>query len=399
MDYERYQKQIVLPKIGELGQKKICDSSVLIIGVGGIGCPTLVYLVSMGVGTIGIVDYDIVDISNLHRQFIYTNEDIGKYKVNCAKDFCLKRNNKTNINIYNLKLTNKITLELFINYDYILDCTDNIFSRHIINDACVLLNKKYFFSSAIGTSSQIGVFNSSIDCACYRCLNNNKNETCESSGVLGVTPGIVGNLLAMEVIKFILNYGEKLTSRLLTYDIYQGFYNVSVLKNKNCLICSKNAVINKNENFDSIQKSLDNGTFVDSNIVYNLVYEQFLLKPTCKRWLLDGYARNESLVNALNTTTASDGIENIIEKVVDFEDLLMKEENYKEQLLQFYQKEFKMTPEYISISVEGPPHNRIFTEGVLGKDGDIAAKGVGKKKQDAQQHASLIALKYFGKIV
>ena len=248
MDYERYQKQIVLPKIGELGQKKICDSSVLIIGVGGIGCPTLVYLVSMGVGTIGIVDYDIVDISNLHRQFIYTNEDIGKYKVNCAKDFCLKRNNKTNINIYNLKLTNKITLELFINYDYILDCTDNIFSRHIINDACVLLNKKYFFSSAIGTSSQIGVFNSSITCACYRCLNNNKNinETCESSGVLGVTPGIVGNLLAMEVIKFILNYGEKLTNRLLTYDIYQGFYNVSVLKNKNCLICSKNAIINKN---------------------------------------------------------------------------------------------------------------------------------------------------------
>ena len=207
MDYERYQKQIVLPKIGEFGQKKICDSSVLIIGVGGIGCPTLVYLASMGIGTIGLVDNDTVDISNLHRQFIYTYQDIGKYKVNCAKDFCLQRNNNTIIYTHQYKLTNKNTLELLCNYDYILDCTDNIFSRQIINDACVILNKRYFFSSAIGISGQIGVFNSSNNCACYRCMcSTNINDNCESSGVLGVTPGIIGNLLALEVIKTILNY-------------------------------------------------------------------------------------------------------------------------------------------------------------------------------------------------
>ena len=247
MDYEFYQKQIIIPKIGEIGQKKICDSSVLIIGVGGLGCPTLVYLSSMGIGTIGLVDNDTVDISNLHRQFIYTYKDVGKYKVDCAKIYCSLRNVNTNINVYQYKLTNKNSLELLNNYDYILDCTDNIFSRQIINDACIILNKQYFFSSAIGTSSQIGVFNSSNNCACYRCMCcKNINNTCESSGVLGAIPGIIGNLLALEIIKTILNYGEKLTSKLLTYDIYQGFYKVSVLKNENCLVCSKNAIINKN---------------------------------------------------------------------------------------------------------------------------------------------------------
>ena len=245
MDYERYQKQIILPNFGENCQHKLNNSSIIIIGIGGIGCPTLMYLSSMGIGTIGILDYDRVDISNLHRQLIYTEESIGKSKTLSAKEFCEKRNSNINIIEYDIKLTNDNTLEILKNYEIIIDCTDNIFTRQLINDACVILNKPYFFGSSIGTSGQVGIFNYNNTSPCLRCLYSNKiNETCESTGVLGVIPGIIGNLLCLEVIKYICKYESKLTNKLLNYDIIQGFYSVTVPKNPKCLVCSPDAIIN-----------------------------------------------------------------------------------------------------------------------------------------------------------
>ena len=158
-DADRYNKQLILSEFGEENQAKIKNIKVLIIGVGGIGCPVVMYLSAMGFENIGIIDDDIVELSNLHRQLIYKEGDIGLLKVDCAAKFCKKRNSNVNITTHIHKITNKNAFELFEQYDVIVDCTDNIFTRYTINDACVLLGKTYIFGSAIETSGQIGIFN------------------------------------------------------------------------------------------------------------------------------------------------------------------------------------------------------------------------------------------------
>ena len=241
----RYDKQLILSEFGETSQNKIKNAKVLIIGIGGIGNPVLMYLSSMGFENIGIIEYDTIEVSNLHRQVIYKESDIGLSKISCAVNFCQERNSNVKIKIYSLKITNSIALTIISQYDIIIDCTDNIFTRYIINDACVLLKKPYFFGSAIETSGQVGVFNYK-NSPCLRCIYPQNNmPTCESTGVLGIIPSIIGNLLALEVVKFVCNFDGLLSSKLLNFDLFHGFTTINIpKKNDNCIVCSKNAYIN-----------------------------------------------------------------------------------------------------------------------------------------------------------
>ena len=242
----RYNKQLILSEFGEINQLKIKDAKVLVIGIGGIGCPVLIYLSSMGFEKIGIIDDDIVELSNLHRQIIYKESDIGLLKIDCAVDYCVERNSNVDIQKYPIKLTNKNALEIFEHYDAIIDCTDNIFTRYTANDACVILEKPYIFGSAIETAGQIGVFNYNGS-PCLRCIYPQTTMlTCESTGVLGVVPGIIGNLLALEVVKFICDFDGLLVNKLMNFDMIHGFNTINITeKNPNCLICNRHKFITR----------------------------------------------------------------------------------------------------------------------------------------------------------
>ena len=242
---DRYQKQIILDNYGLDFQNKIKNIKVLIIGLGGIGCPVLIYLSNMGFENIGIIDNDIVELSNLHRQIIYNENDIGKLKTDCSEKYCKERNNNVNIEKYSLKLDNKNSTDIFKQYEIIIDCTDNIYTRYVINDTCIILNKFYFFGSSIGTSGQIAIFNYP-KYPCLRCIYPSNNyESCESSGVLGILPGIIGNLLVLEVIKYIQN-NNVLIGKLLNFDIAHGITNMNITnKNPKCIACSDNPSINE----------------------------------------------------------------------------------------------------------------------------------------------------------
>lgn len=248
----KYSKHLILSEFGEKNQNIIKNYKILIIGIGGIGCQVLTQLALNGFENIGICDYDIVSTSNLHRQFIYTINDATekKLKIDCAEKYILERN-LINIEKYNLKITNNNIKQVIENYEMIIDCTDNINTRYILNDACVIYNKIYVFSSAIQTSCQLSIFDNSLqnnNLPCLRCLFPNiDNETCENEGVLGTIPNLIGIITANEIIKFVCKLGDTLVGKLLTYNINSDFYNINIKnKNQNCLVCSENKIININ---------------------------------------------------------------------------------------------------------------------------------------------------------
>ena len=290
----RYNKQLILSEFGIENQDKIKNIKVLIIGIGGIGCPVVTYLSSMGFENIGIVDHDIVELSNLHRQFIYKEGDIGLLKVDCAEKFCKKRNSNVKIIKYADKLTNKNTIDLLLDYDIIVDCTDNIFTRYTVNDACVLLGKAYIFGSAIETSGQIGIFNY-MGSPCLRCIYPQvAQNTCETTGVLGVIPGIIGDLLALEIVKLVCNFDGLLVNKLLTYDLYHGFNTINISKkNDKCLVCSNNSnnnaiTISNYANLDIYHPSCvikndclfkcssNESIYIEANSCINDLYEKYI---------------------------------------------------------------------------------------------------------------------------
>lgn len=217
---DRYQRQMILPEIGEIGQQKLINAKVLVIGAGGLGCAVLQNLAIAGVGTIGIVDGDVVDVSNLHRQVLYTSENIGQSKVNAAL-FTLKRiNENINIETFNYFLDENFSENMIQKYDLIIDCTDNIATRYLINDLSIKNNKPFVYAAIHKFQGQVSVFNYQNGPS-YRCLfPENKSElpTCETLGVLGVLPNIIGTFQANEALKFILNIGEVLSGKLLIYD-------------------------------------------------------------------------------------------------------------------------------------------------------------------------------------
>lgn len=242
-EISRYQRHIQLSEIGVIGQEKIKHSSVLIIGAGGLGCPILEYLTAVGVGTIGIVDFDTIDESNLQRQTLYSTNDIGKYKVDIAVQKLSRQNPFTKYITYCNELTNKNALDILSKYEIIIDGTDNLSSRYIINDACTLLNKPLIYGAIHKFEGQVTVFNYSTQSQpekynYYDLFPENPElsqvPNCSENGVIGVLPGIIGILQATEAIKIILGIGNILAGELLVMNVINlEFYIFKITKNQN----------------------------------------------------------------------------------------------------------------------------------------------------------------------
>ena len=239
---ERFSRQIVLKNIGIIGQKKILSSKVLIVGAGGLGCPAAEYLSRAGIGTLGIIDNDIVSLSNLHRQSFYESSDVGKSKVKIVRDKIKLINSNTKVKIYKFKLNNMNFKKIINNYDYIVDGTDNFKSKFLLNDYSLKFNKFLVTGAISKFDGHIFTFefkNKKIPC--LRCffqdLETSENLLdCESEGVLGTVAGIVGTIQAHEVLKNILNIGKNLNSYILILDLLNlNFRKVRIKKRKNCL--------------------------------------------------------------------------------------------------------------------------------------------------------------------
>ncbi|MBZ5858324.1 HesA/MoeB/ThiF family protein [Flavihumibacter profundi] len=221
---DRYQRQLSLKYFGATAQEKLGKAKVLVIGAGGLGCPALLYLAAAGIGTIGLVDFDTVALSNLHRQVLYTMEDIGHPKAISAAMRLLQLNNEVTIQPYQLKLTNNTCLELFPGYDIIIDGTDNFSTRYMINDACVLLGKPLVYGAVSQYEGQVAIFNAGADAVNYRDLfphppKSGEVLNCAEAGVLGVLPGFIGTMQASETIKLITGIGETLENKLFTFNV------------------------------------------------------------------------------------------------------------------------------------------------------------------------------------
>ena len=238
---ERFSRQIILKDIGILGQKKILSSKVLIIGAGGLGSSTAEFLSRAGIGTLGVVDNDKVNLSNLHRQSLYTSSDIGKFKVQIAKNKIKKINPSTKINIYKFRLDNKNFKNIIDNYDYIVDGSDNFTTKFLLNDFC-LKYKKILVTGAISKfDGHIFTFNfKNRNIPCLRCFFQETEISddllnCESEGILGTVAGTVGTIQANEVLKKILNIGTGLDGHIFILDLlHLNFRKVKIKKRKNC---------------------------------------------------------------------------------------------------------------------------------------------------------------------
>ena len=238
-DFKRFEKQIILKKVGINGQKKILKSKVLVIGVGGLGCPLLTYLASSGVGNIGIVDHDKVELNNLNRQTLFTAKDIGKSKVIQAKRSIIKINKKIKIKTFKQKINSYNVKSIIKGFDIICDGTDNFDTRYLINDQCKK-NKKILISAAISKfQGHLYKFNFKKKGSCYRCFMPEKpsaENNCESEGIFSPVAGVLGSLQANEVLKTILNFNEDLNNQMIIFDsIKSNFRNLKLTLNPNCI--------------------------------------------------------------------------------------------------------------------------------------------------------------------
>ena len=246
--YERYQRQILLKEFGIAGQQKLLQAKVLVIGAGGLGCPVLQYLTAAGIGCIGIVDNDVVSITNLHRQVLYATSDIGKSKVEIAAKQISEQNPFVKVEIFNSKLDNSNALELISNYQIVVDCSDNFETRYAINDACVFLNKPFVYAGIHKYEGQLSVFNLNSESPTYRCAFPEKGEdeiiiNCSITGVIGTLPGIMGTMQANEVIKIITRIGEVCSGKILLFNaLNNSFSEVKIKRNEEAIgIADENA--------------------------------------------------------------------------------------------------------------------------------------------------------------
>jgi len=253
----RYSRQIVIPQIQSQGQERIRNAKVLCIGAGGLGSPALMYLAAAGVGTIGVVDFDTVDESNLHRQILYGQSDIGKKKVDVARTKIQESNPLVTVNNYPIRIDTTNVLEIMPNYDIIIDATDNFATRYLINDAAVLLNKAYVWGSVNRFDGQAAIFWSSLG-PCYRCLHPTPPapgtvQNCAEAGVLGVLCASIAAMQVNEVIKAITGIGELQIGKLMIYEALEAEYSkIDIHKNPQCVICSVNPTqVNLLENYES----------------------------------------------------------------------------------------------------------------------------------------------------
>ncbi len=247
-EFLRYGRHLIMPEVGLEGQKKLKSASVLIIGAGGLGSPLAFYLTAAGVGRIGIVDFDVVDFSNLQRQIIHTTNDVGRSKLESTREKLYALNPNVEIETYETRLTSENALEIVKDYDIIIDGTDNFPTRYLVNDTCVLLGKPNVYGSIFRFEGQASVFYAKVG-PCYRCLYQEPPPpglvpSCAEGGVLGVLPGIIGTIQALEAIKLILGVGEPLIGRLLLFDaLKMKFRELKLRKNPGCPICGENPTI------------------------------------------------------------------------------------------------------------------------------------------------------------
>jgi molybdopterin/thiamine biosynthesis adenylyltransferase len=245
---ERYSRHIMLPEVGGVGQVKMLEAKVLLIGAGGLGSPAAYYLAAAGIGNLGIVDFDRVDLSNLQRQIIHSTERIGMLKTESAKKTIEALNPDVKVTLYNEMLTSQNIMRIFEGYDYILDGTDNFATRYLINDACVMTGKTNIHGSIFRFEGQATVFKPG-DGPCYRCLYPEPPPpglvpNCQEGGVLGVLAGVIGNLQVVETLKLILGKGNTLVGTLLIYDaLNTEFRRLKLKRDANCPICSDNPTI------------------------------------------------------------------------------------------------------------------------------------------------------------
>ena len=254
-EVQRYSRHLIMPEVGVEGQRKLKAARVLCVGAGGLGAPASMYLAAAGVGTLGIVDFDVVDASNLHRQIIYGTPDVGKRKREAARERIREMNAGVHVVTHELALTSKNALDVLKDYDVVLDGTDNFQTRYLVNDACVLLGKPNAYGSIFRFDGQASVF-AVKGGPCYRCLYPEPPPpglvpSCAEGGVLGVLPGVIGIIQATEAIKLVLGVGQPLVGRLLLYDALQmRFRELKLRRDPECPICGDHPSIHALIDYD-----------------------------------------------------------------------------------------------------------------------------------------------------
>eukprot|EP01026_Neomeris_dumetosa_P035998 TRINITY_DN2894_c0_g1_i5.p2 TRINITY_DN2894_c0_g1~~TRINITY_DN2894_c0_g1_i5.p2 ORF type:complete len:444 (+),score=48.00 TRINITY_DN2894_c0_g1_i5:120-1451(+) len=240
----RYSRHVILPQFGVHKQEQLCKSSVVVVGCGGLGCPVALYLAGSGVGTLGLVDCDAVDVSNLHRQIGHSENRVGIHKADSLKDSCLGINSSIKVEVYKDGLNAKNALQIVVNYDVVVDASDNAPTRYLVSDVCVIAGKPLVSGAAIGLYGQLTIYNYEQNSPCYRCIHPDSPQPescqrCNEAGVLGVVPGIIGNLQALETIKIISNLGEVLDRKLLLFDATTMEFRRVKLRDRNpkCIAC------------------------------------------------------------------------------------------------------------------------------------------------------------------
>ena len=242
---ERYARQLLLPEVGEKGQKKLLAAKVLLVGAGGLGSPVAYYLAAAGVGTIGIIDGDKVSLSNLQRQILHTTKDLGSFKVDSARKTLLQLNPEIKVVTYPYYATADNILQILSDYDFVIDCCDNLATRYLVNDAAVLSGKTFIHGSIMGFQGQAAVF-SAPEGPCYRCIfpQSTASAAKRPIGVMGITPGVIGSIQAAEALKIILGVGSTLLGQLLIIDALElDFMKAKIEKNPQCAVCGDNPTI------------------------------------------------------------------------------------------------------------------------------------------------------------
>ncbi len=252
----RYARHMIMPEVGRSGQERLKDASVLLVGAGGLGSPAAYYLAAAGFGRIGIVDFDVVDRSNLHRQILHFDSDVGKRKVESAAEKLRDQNPDVRIETFDKKLSSSNAMDIIKPFDVVVDGTDNFPTRYLVNDACALLRKPNVHGAIFRFEGQVSVFDARIG-PCYRCLYPDppppgEVPSCAEAGVFGVLPGIVGCIQAAEAIKIALSLGDLLVGKLLTFDaLAMEFNSYSVSRSPSCNLCGENPTVTKLIDYES----------------------------------------------------------------------------------------------------------------------------------------------------
>jgi sulfur-carrier protein adenylyltransferase/sulfurtransferase len=247
-EVRRYSRHLIIPEVAMTGQKRLKNAKVLCVGAGGLGSPALMYLAAAGVGTLGIVEFDVVDESNLQRQIIHGQSDVGRSKAESARDKVQEINPLITVNVHELRLDSSNVMDLFAQYDLIVDGTDNFATRYLVNDACVLLGKPYVWGSIYRFDGQASVFWAEYG-PCYRCLYPEPPPpgmvpSCAEGGVLGVLCASIGSIQVNEAIKLLAGIGEPLVGSLMVYDALEMEYRkINVRKDPNCAVCGEHPTV------------------------------------------------------------------------------------------------------------------------------------------------------------